>query len=115
MILNKYTFFTSTGELREEKMEVLDERDDRFWVQDYMGAKIVSKSEIDKAVNNPLSDSIRVYTTEGKQYAASILLKEYWKYVKKIDRDYKIQKDRVVSNLAVLESCLEKEATLEER
>lgn len=104
----KYTFFTSTGELREETMKVLEERDDRFWIQDYIGAKTVSKSEIDKAVNNPLHDSIRVYTTGDKEQAVSIILREYWKHVEKAERAYKTQKTRMNENLAILEGQLAK-------
>ena len=108
MELKKYTFFTSTGELREEEMDVLEEREDRYWVQDCMGAKIVSKSEIDKAVNNPIFDSIRVYTTGSKQHAASIILKEYWKHVEKAEHAYKTQKAQMNQNLNLLENQLGK-------
>ena len=102
MDLKKYTFFTTTGELREETLEVLEERDDRYWVQDYMGARIVSKSEINKAINNPLYESIRVYTTGEKEQAVEIILKEYWKHVDQVDKEYATQKEKMVKNLSIL-------------
>lgn len=104
MEITKYIFFTSTGELREEPETVLDERDDIFWVEDKCGfIKTVSKKEMDKVINNPLFESIRVYTAGSKEDAVSLILREYWKYAQKIDKDYKVTKERVSKNLSVLE------------